>query len=75
MVRAPAWPGAHLGLSERESQILELVAGAEPAGGVSRHLGISAAEVKAHLRSAYRRLDARDRSDALTRLAREGLFT
>jgi len=72
---APAWPGAHLGLSERESQILELVAGGEPAGGVSRHLGISGAEVKAHLRSAYRRLDARDRSDALTRLAREGLFT
>ncbi len=71
----PAWPGAHLGLTEKESQILELLAGGELAGGVSRHLGISSVEVKANMRSAYRRLDVRDRSDALTRLAREGLFT
>jgi DNA-binding NarL/FixJ family response regulator len=72
---APQWPGFHLGLTEQESQILELFADGEVAGGVSRRLGISPVEVKADARSAYRRLQARDRSDALARLAREGLFS
>jgi DNA-binding NarL/FixJ family response regulator len=72
---APPWPGAQLGLTEQESQILELLAQGEQSAGVSRHLGISAAEVKARVRSAYRHLHARDRSDALARLAREGLFS
>jgi DNA-binding NarL/FixJ family response regulator len=72
---APPWPGAQLGLTEKESQILELLAQGEQAAGVSRHLGISGAEVKGHVRSAYRHLHARDRSDALARLAREGLFS
>jgi DNA-binding NarL/FixJ family response regulator len=71
----PPWPGAHLGLTERESQVLELLANGELAAGVSSRLGMTRAEVKAHLRSAYRRLNARDRSDALARLAREGLFS
>jgi DNA-binding NarL/FixJ family response regulator len=70
----PPWPGAHLGLTERESQVLELLANGELSAGVSNRLGMSRAEVKANLRSAYRRLHARDRSDALARLAREGLF-
>jgi DNA-binding NarL/FixJ family response regulator len=72
---APPWPGAHLGLTEKESQILELLAGGEQSAGVSRRLGMSGPEVKAHVRSAYRHLHARDRSDALARLAREGLFS
>src|SRR5207249_3333467 len=71
---APPWPGAQLGLTEKESQILELLAQGERAAGVSRHLGISGVEVKAHVRSAYRHLHARDRSDAMALLAREGLF-
>ncbi|HWC37124.1 MAG TPA: response regulator transcription factor [Acidimicrobiales bacterium] len=71
----PLWPGAHLGLTERESQVLELLADGELAGGVSSRLGMSRAEVKTHVRSAYRRLHARDRSDALARLAREGLYS
>jgi DNA-binding CsgD family transcriptional regulator len=36
---------------------------------------MSRAEAKTLVRSAYRRLHARDRSDALARLAREGLFS
>jgi DNA-binding NarL/FixJ family response regulator len=72
---SPRWPGAHLGLTEHESQILELLARGEPASAVSRQLGMSGTEVKTHVRSAYRRLHARDRSDALARLAREGLFS
>ncbi len=72
---APRWPGAYLGLTEKESQILELLAHEEPTAVVTRQLGMSRTEVKAHVRSAYRRLHARDRSDALARLAREGLFS
>jgi DNA-binding NarL/FixJ family response regulator len=72
---SPRWPGAHLGLTEKESQILELLARGEPAAAVSRQLGMSSTEVRGHVRSAYRRLHARDRSDALARLAREGLFS
>ncbi len=71
----PPWPGAHLGLTQRESQVLELLAGGELAAGVSSRLGMSRAEAKTLVRSAYRRLHARDRSDALARLAREGLFS
>lgn len=71
---APPWPGAHLGLTETESQVLELLAHGEGAAAVGRRLGITGAEVKTHIRSACRRLHARDRSDALARLAREGLF-
>jgi DNA-binding NarL/FixJ family response regulator len=72
---SPPWPGAHLGLTQQESQILELLARGEPTSAVSRQLGMSGTEVKAHVRSAYRRLHVQDRSDALARLAREGLFS
>ena len=71
----PPWPGAHLGLTEKESQILELLAHGERSPGVGRRLGISGTEVKGHVRSAYRRLHARDRSGALAQVAREGLYT
>jgi DNA-binding NarL/FixJ family response regulator len=71
----PPWPGAHLGLTERESQVLELLALGDLAAEVSRRLGITRAEVKANVRSACRRLHVRDRSDALARLAQEGLFS
>jgi DNA-binding NarL/FixJ family response regulator len=72
---SPRWPGAHLGLTETESRILELLAMGEPSAAISGQLGMSRTDVKAHIRSAYRRLQARDRSDALARLAREGLFS
>lgn len=72
---SPRWPGEQLGLSQEESQVLELLARQEPAGAIGRHLGMSGTEVKAHVRSAYRHLHVRDRSDAMARLAREGLFS
>jgi DNA-binding NarL/FixJ family response regulator len=72
---SPRWPGAHLGLTEKESQVLELLASGQPTAAVSRQLGMSATEVKAQVRSACRRLHARDRRDALARLAQEGLFS
>jgi DNA-binding NarL/FixJ family response regulator len=69
------WPGSHLGLTETESQVLELLALGERTTSIGRRLEIDPLEVKRHLRSAYRRLDVRDRSRALARLAQEGLFS
>jgi DNA-binding NarL/FixJ family response regulator len=69
------WPGSHLGLTETESQVLELLALGERTASIASRLEIDPLEVKRHLRSAYRRLDVRDRSRALARLAREGLFS
>jgi DNA-binding NarL/FixJ family response regulator len=71
----PPWPGSHLGLTETESQVLELLALGERTASIASRLEIDPLEVKRHLRSAYRRLDVRDRSRALARLAREGLFS
>lgn len=70
-----SWPGSHLGLTEVESQVLELLALGERTTSIARRLEIDPLEVKRHLRSAYRRLDVRDRSRALAHLAREGLFS
>ena len=69
------WPGSHLGLTETESQVLELLALGERTTTIACRLEIDPLEVKRHLRSAYRRLDVRDRSRALARLARDGLFS
>ena len=69
-----AWPGSDLGLSEQQSRVLELLARGDRTAAVAGHLGMSEGEVKGHLRSAYRRLDVRDRPHALARLARAGVF-
>jgi DNA-binding NarL/FixJ family response regulator len=69
------WPGSHLGLTVRESQVLEMLALGERTTSIARRLEIDPLEVKRHLRTAYRRLDVPDRSRALTRLAQDGLFS
>jgi DNA-binding NarL/FixJ family response regulator len=74
-LNALPWPGSHLGLTETESQVLELLALGERTTSIGRRLEIDPLEVKRHLRSAYRRLDVRDRSRALARLAQDGLFS
>jgi DNA-binding NarL/FixJ family response regulator len=68
------WPGSHLGLSEQQSKVLELLARGDRTAMVACQLGMSEVEVKGHVRSAYRRLDVRDRPHALARLANAGVF-
>jgi len=70
----PLWPGSHLGLTEKESQVLELLALGYRTTRIARHVGMTQLEVKRELRSAYRRLEVQDRATALARLARDGLF-
>jgi DNA-binding NarL/FixJ family response regulator len=69
-----SWPGSQLGLSEPQSRVLELLARGDRTATVACQLGMSEVEVKGHLRSAYRRLDVRDRPHALARLANAGVF-
>ncbi len=51
-------------LSQRQREILTLLANGETNKEISRTLNISAGTVKAHLESLYRRLDVKNRTQA-----------
>ncbi len=61
-------------LSERESQVLELMHRELSTGEIAARLGISSVTVRRHVSETMRRLGARDR-DAALRLWREGAAT
>lgn len=56
----PRWSG----LTDRELQVLALVAQGEPVASIGHRLGISTATVKSHLNRIYRKIGARNRLDA-----------
>lgn len=56
--------GAIARLSERQREILKLLAAGESNKQISRHLNISAGTVKAHLESIFRRLNVNNRTQA-----------
>lgn len=60
------------GLTEREREILELVAGGLPNKLIARRLGIAEKTVKTHLTSAFRRIGVTDRTQAALWVARNG---
>ncbi|NCH60230.1 response regulator transcription factor [Cronobacter dublinensis] len=57
-------PSALARLSERQREILKLLAAGESNKQISRHLNISAGTVKAHLESIFRRLNVTNRTQA-----------
>ena len=63
-VREPTSPQALLSLSERQREVLKLLAGGESNKEIGRNLNISAATVKAHLEALFRRLDVKNRTQA-----------
>jgi DNA-binding NarL/FixJ family response regulator len=68
---------AHMGddrLSERELEVLRLVADGQCNKGVARALAISAQTVKAHLKSIFAKLDVADRTHAVTVAVRRGII-
>lgn len=68
------WPGAHLGLTQRESEVLELLVSGHSNKGVAAKLVVSEDTVKTHIRGLYRKLGVADRSGAISVALREGLF-
>jgi DNA-binding NarL/FixJ family response regulator len=68
------WPGAHLGLTRRESEVLAGLVSGGSNRDIATDLVLSSDTVKTHLRSLYRKLAVSDRSQAVAAALREGLF-
>jgi len=59
------WPGAHLGLTQRESEILELVVKGMSTKAIAQSLFLGEETVKSHLSSLYRKLKVKSRAEAV----------
>ncbi len=67
------WPGAGMGLTQRESEVLELIVAGLSNRAVAHKLVLGEETVKTHLRGLYRKLNVNDRASAVTVALREGL--
>lgn len=61
-------------LTEREAEVLQLLALGLPNKAIARRLGVSEHTVKFHVGSILAKLDAGSRTEAVTRAARRGLL-
>ncbi|MBC7633822.1 response regulator transcription factor [Aeromicrobium sp.] len=68
------WPGAHLGLTQRESEVLALLVSSHSNKGIAAKLIVSEDTVKTHIRGLYRKLGVSDRGSAIAVALREGLY-
>ncbi len=68
------WPGARLGLTQRESEVLGLMVRGLSNRIIAQRLYIGEETVKSHTQSIYRKLDVSDRSQAIATALREGIF-
>ena len=68
------WPGAHLGLTHRESEVLEQMVRGLSHKAIATKLVMGEETVKTHARSVYRKLGVADRAQAIATALREGLF-
>ena len=68
------WPGAYLGLTQRESEVLALMVRGLSNRAIGQQLFIGEETVKSHSRAVYRKLDVADRSQAIAAALREGIF-
>ena len=68
------WPGAHLGLTQRESEVLALIVSGRSNRAIAGQLTLSAETIKTHVRGIYRKLDVSDRAAAVAVALREGIF-
>ena len=73
LLRAPARPGPRL--SPRERQVLALLVEGRTQAQIAEALQISPATAKTHVARLYTKLQARNRSQALLTVAREGSFS
>lgn len=68
------WPGARMGLTQRESEVLGLMVRGLSNRAIARQLIIGEETVKSHAHSLYRKLAVEERSQAVGVALREGLF-
>ena len=68
------WPGAHLGLTQRESEVLGLMVRGLSNRAVAQRLYIVEETVKTHTQGIYRKLEVQDRAQAIATALREGIF-
>ena len=68
------WPGAHLGLTQRESEVLALIVSGRSNRAIAGQLTLSQETVKTHVRGIYRKLDVSDRAAAVAAALREGIY-
>jgi len=68
------WPGARVGLSQRESEVLGLIVAGLSNRAIASRLVIGEETVKSHTRGIYRKLGVGDRAGAVAAALREGLF-
>ena len=68
------WPGAHLGLTQRESEVLSLLVAGLSNRAIAMKLVVSDETVKTHSRGIYRKLGVSDRAGAVAVALREGVF-
>ncbi|GII24777.1 response regulator [Planosporangium mesophilum] len=68
------WPGAHLGLTQRESEVLALLVAGQSNRAIGARLTIGEETVKSHVRAVYRKLGVSDRAAAVAVALREGVF-
>jgi DNA-binding NarL/FixJ family response regulator len=68
------WPGARLGLTQRESDVLGLMVRGLSNRAIALRLSIGEDTVKTHARSLYRKLEVTDRAQAVAAALREGIF-
>ncbi len=68
------WPGARVGLSQRESEVLGLIVAGLSNRAIASRLVIGEETVKSHTRAVYRKLGVGDRAGAVATALREGLY-
>ncbi|HEY8454991.1 MAG TPA: response regulator transcription factor [Actinopolymorphaceae bacterium] len=68
------WPGAHLSLTQRESEVLGYLVAGLSNRAIASKLVIGEETVKSHVRSIFRKLDVNDRVGAVAVALREGIF-
>ena len=66
------WPGAHLGLTQRESEVLSLLVAGLSNRAIAAKLVVSEETVKTHSRGIYRKLGVSDRAARRRRGAARG---
>jgi DNA-binding NarL/FixJ family response regulator len=67
------WPGAHLGLTHREGEVLGHLAKGMDNRSIGQALYISEGTVKSHVKAILRKLGAKDRTQAASIALRQGL--